>query len=112
MAFTCSECGQTIEGTNCAFTLSVKMGWKNISGCYGCKCGYPVRCAELMKNVFCDEISNPDKNTSVGFQYMENSSNERHVYYGTFYNCEKGNGLAMSGISGITKWKVFSLSKY
>ena len=92
MSFNCPDCNTNIPGTNCAHELSRQMGWKNITNCYAhCHCGYPVRAKELRKNKF--SLIDKDETSNVSaYIYCENPSGQGHVYFGTYDNCERGNG--------------------
>jgi hypothetical protein len=104
MSFKCLVCGKEISGSNCAYTLAYKKGWKKIPGCYyDCKCGFPVRAKEIRNSVYNKFLDN-DRKGSEAYIYCETENGQGHVYYGTFDSCIIGNGLAASGMSSC---KVF-----
>ena len=110
--FKCHACKVLIPGTNCAYELSYQMGWKKKPGCTNfCSCGYPVRAKDIRSNLFSSYIDNDRKATSNAFIYCENNAGNGHVYYGTFNNCVKGNGLAASGMSSVNVFERYGSHK-
>lgn len=109
--FSCPDCKTNINGTNCSFSLCRDSGIKNIQGCYaGCQCGYPVRAKELRNNYFKKNFSKCSKDKSdnqVGYVYCENNNGQGHVYYGSFNDCRRGNGLAAQGMSSVALFEVY-----
>lgn len=69
-----------------------------------CKCKYPVRAKEVRDKIFTNYIDNDTNSNQSAFIYCETDNGQGHVYYGTYSNCETGNGLSASGMSSC---KVF-----
>ncbi|KAL6074105.1 NADH dehydrogenase [Balamuthia mandrillaris] len=105
MSFACVDCGTTIPGADCAYTLAQAEGWKKKAGCYAhCRCGYPVRAKELRPHVFRGLKDNDRKATANAYIYCETDHGQGHVYYGTFESCVRGNRLAAAE---MTSCKLF-----
>ncbi len=111
-SFDCHDCGTNIPGTNCAFTLSREMGWRNKESCYShCPCGYPVRSKDMRKNIFTGLIDNDQKATEDAFIYCETETGGGHVYYGTYSTCTTGNGTTASMMSSCAIFERYSGSQ-
>lgn len=111
-SFPCHDCKASIPGTDCAYELSYQEGWKKKSGCTPyCRCGYPIRAKEIRSNLFTSYLNNDRKATSNAYIYCETDGGQGHVYYGTFNNCVKGNGLAASGMSSVKVFERYGSSR-
>ena len=109
MSFNCYKCGTKIPGTNCAYDLSYKKGWKKKVGCYAhCHCGYPVRAKEVRNNIFSGYLNGDKKSNSNSYIYVENNNGQGHVYYGTYNYCHTGNGTTASDMSSVRTFQRYS----
>ncbi len=109
MSFKCKDCGTEIPGSNCAYELSRQEGWKKKAGCYyHCECGYPVRAKEIRSNIFSGYIDDDKTSKTNAYIYCETNSGQAHVYYGTYNNCVRGNGLSGSGMSSCNVFERYS----
>eukprot|EP00906_Rhabdomonas_costata_P007257 RCo010422 len=108
MSFNCEDCETSIPGTNCAYALSRKMGWRKKPHCYAhCTCGYPVRAKDLRDHVFGEPLDNNRAAFEDAYIYCETKRGQRHVYYGTYDICKIGNGISASAMSSCAVFKRY-----
>lgn len=100
--FMCEVCpNMKIKGTNCAYSLSRAEGWKtNDKDGYYCYCHIPVKALFVRNNFFGPRIDSNKAATDHAFIYCQKGG-WRHVYYGTYSTCVKGNGYTAEEMDGI-----------
>ena len=95
-SFYCEDCDEEIEGTDSAYELARNSSpqWKDVPYVFpGCECGYPIRPFQVKDQIFTNFLDSDKEATSDAYIFCSNSSGE-HVYYGTFENCVRGNGVS------------------